>query len=99
MNILQFAVFFPQWSLNYPEIAKTFLKNVKIIALMEFIPTDDLTDAISDWFGFVKCDGSNEQDCDKLTEEAIKENEENDKSLSRRMLLGDEEIEDDEDDP
>ena len=63
VNIMQFAVYLPRWKLSYPQNVKSFLSAVKVIALMEFLPTDWLTDGLSDVFGMSECDGSDEADC------------------------------------
>ena len=73
---MQFAVFLPMWAVNYPALVLAFLKSVKVIAFMEFLPTDWLTDGISDTFGMNKCDGSQESDCAEIANEAIKLDEE-----------------------
>ena len=66
VNIMQFAVYLPLWSLNYPATVTSFLKAVKVIALMEFLPTDWLNDGLSDAFGMSKCDGSQESECGRF---------------------------------
>lgn len=60
VNILQFAVFLPLWSLNYPQIVKSFLQAVKIIAFFEFLPTGWFSDALSDLFGLSDCSDDDE---------------------------------------
>lgn len=96
-------MFFPTWKINYPEMSKAFLEAVKIIAMLEFIPSDWLTDPISDWLGFPKCDGQDESQCDEALTEAIEDEQqqskvsESNRRLSRRDLAanaGDEEEED-----
>ena len=72
VSIMQFAVFLPMWTVNYPALVLAFLKAVKVIAFNEFLPTDWLTDGISDVFGMNKCDGSQESDCARIANEAIK---------------------------
>jgi hypothetical protein len=47
------------WKLNYPPNALAVLNFIKMIALLEFLPTGWLTDLLSDWFGIVKEDGEN----------------------------------------
>ena len=42
INLLQFAVFMQQWQLSYPNNCLTFLKYIKSLALMEFIPKDEI---------------------------------------------------------
>ena len=39
VNILQFMVYIPRWKLNFPSNAVGVLNFLKMIALMEFIPT------------------------------------------------------------
>ena len=51
VNILQFAAYFPLWQLNYSFEVKSFLKNIKLLVLMEFLPTEGITDQLSEWFG------------------------------------------------
>lgn len=51
INLLQMAVFFPMWKLNYSENAKAFLEYSKMIALMEFLPSHLITDPISELLG------------------------------------------------
>ena len=90
VNIMQFAVFLPLWTINYPALVLAFLKAVKVIAFMEFLPTDWLTDGISDAFDMNKCDGSQESDCVRIAEEAIKldeekKTEEEEDTLRRRL--------------
>ena len=103
VNIMQFAVFLPLWTINYPAKVLAFLKAVKVIAFMEFLPTDWLIDGISDTFGMNKCDGSQESDCTEAAMEAVKLDEENssgEETLRRRLerLLDIDNDEDDEDD-
>ena len=103
VNIMQFAVFLPLWTINYPAKVLAFLKAVKVIAFMEFLPTDWLTDGISDTFGMNKCDGSQESDCTEAAKEAVKLDEENssrEEKLRRRLqrlLYNDDDDEDDDD--
>ena len=103
VNIMQFAVFLPLWTINYPAKVLAFLKAVKVIAFMEFLPTDWLTDGISDTFGMNKCDGSQESDCTEVAKEAVKLDEENssgEETLRRRLerLLDNDYDEDDDND-
>ena len=51
VNLLQFEVFMLNWQISIPYRAEAFLKYIKLLALMEFIPSEWLTDAISDFFG------------------------------------------------
>ena len=50
INILQFAVFMQQWGLSWPNNSKTFLQLLKNLALMEFMPKDEIIDFVSDYF-------------------------------------------------
>ena len=47
------------WKLKYPANAHAVLKFIKMIALMEFLPTGWFTVLLSDWFGIVKGDENN----------------------------------------
>ena len=105
VNIMQFAVFLPMWTINYPTMVLAFLKAIKVIAFMEFLPTDWLTDGISDVFGMSKCDGSQESDCISIAKKAIKldedkssEDEARRRRLLERLLDNDNEYVDGEDD-
>ena len=49
----------PSWKLNYPPNALAVFNFIKMIALMEFMPTGWFTDLLSDWFGIVKGDEEN----------------------------------------
>ena len=51
VNLLQFEVFMLLWQISIPYKAEAFLKYIKLLALMEFIPSKWLTDAISDFLG------------------------------------------------
>ena len=48
VNILQFAVFMEQWKLSLPNNGRKFLQVMKNLALMEFLPTDQVVDFMSD---------------------------------------------------
>jgi hypothetical protein len=48
--VLQFVVFMSNWKLDFPANALSFLKLLKMIALMEFLSTDWFTDTLSKWF-------------------------------------------------
>ena len=67
VNLMQFMVFFPLWELNYTYDMQNFLLSARSLALMEFLPTEQFTDWLSDWFGLNTC----AQSCDDLIEEAI----------------------------
>ena len=64
INLLQMAVFFPQWKLSFSDNAKSFLKFAKMIALMEFLPFHLITDPMSDLFGLESDCDSEEEICD-----------------------------------
>ena len=51
MNTLQFLVFITKWKLDFPVNALNVLEYIKMIALMEFIPTTWFTNTLSNWFG------------------------------------------------
>jgi hypothetical protein len=59
INALQLFMFMSKWKLNYPANALSVLNFIKMIALMEFLPTGWFTDLLSDWFGIVKGDKAN----------------------------------------
>jgi len=59
VNLLQFLVFIPKWSINIPPNALAILIQLKAIALMEFIPTKEITSKISGWLGMDPDDDSN----------------------------------------
>ena len=48
-----------RWKLDYPANTNSVLKFIKMIALMEFMPTEWFTDILSDWFGIQKGDDQN----------------------------------------
>ena len=54
VNLLQFEVFILLWQVSIPYKAEAFLKYIKLLALMEFIPSEWLTDAISEILS-IKC--------------------------------------------
>lgn len=53
INLLQMAVYFPLWKLNYSQNAISFLKFFKMIVLMEFLPTHLITEPLAELFGIV----------------------------------------------
>ena len=75
INILQFAVFISQWQLCLPNNGRNFLKLLKNLALMEFIPTDKIVDFISRTLGLESepdcedCVNDSETDTRRLQEE------------------------------
>ena len=48
-----------RWKIDYPANTNSVLKFIKMIALMEFMPTEWFTDILSDWFGIQKGDDQN----------------------------------------
>ena len=51
VNILQFVVFIAiNWENLTPAKTISFLKSLKTIALLEFLPTDKIDDTFFDWF-------------------------------------------------
>ena len=69
VNLLQFEVFILLWQISIPYGAEAFLKYIKLLALMEFIPSKWLTDAISDFLG-IEC-----KDGDETCQDEIEESE------------------------
>jgi len=59
VNLLQFLVFIPKWNINIPSNALAVLQQLKSIALMEFIPTKEITGKISGWLAMDPDDDSN----------------------------------------
>jgi len=51
INLLQMAVYFPLWKLNYSQNAISFLKFFKMIVLMEFLPTHLITEPLQELLG------------------------------------------------
>lgn len=49
VNLLQFLVYMQRWTILYPANSLAFLKYIKSIALMEFIPSKQITDKLSAW--------------------------------------------------
>ena len=47
INLLQFTVFMSEWQLSYSNNSASFLKFVKMIALMEFLPKDEVIDFLT----------------------------------------------------
>ena len=48
-----------RWKLDYPANTNSVLKFIKMIALIEFMPTEWFTDILSDWFGIQRGDDRN----------------------------------------
>ena len=42
MNLLQFLIYMQMWMIKLPPITQTFLKELKSIAFMDFIPKEDI---------------------------------------------------------
>ena len=61
VNLLQFEVFMILWQVRIPYKAEAFLKYIKLLALMEFIPSKWLTDSISKTLD-IRC-GENTEAC------------------------------------
>jgi hypothetical protein len=59
VNMLQFLVFMQLWQIELPENARIVIKFLKSIALLEFIPTAQITGAISEKLGLDATDESN----------------------------------------
>lgn len=51
VTLLQFVVFMRAWQVLLPAKADTFLKSLKSLALLEFLPTENLDKWIMDLFG------------------------------------------------
>ena len=62
VNLLQFEVFMILWQIRIPYKAEAFLKYIKLLALMEFIPSQWFIDSISETLG-ISCQ-ENDQICD-----------------------------------
>lgn len=88
INLLQMAVYFPMWKLNYSQNAISFLKFFKMIVLMEFLPTHLITEPLMELFGIAK------QENDLELVECIESDDDcesqNNSSGSLRRLLEDE---------
>ena len=67
VNLLQFEVFMLLWQIQIPYKAEAFLKYLKLLALMEFIPSEWLTDAMSELFG-IQCEEGDETCEDDIDE-------------------------------
>ena len=53
INLLQFSVFMTKWQLSYPNNCHAVLKYIKNLALMEFLPKDEVIDFL---IGDEECD-------------------------------------------
>lgn len=51
MNLLQFLIFMQQWLIKLPNTSSIFLKELKSIALYEFIPMEEIKGWVEDLFG------------------------------------------------
>ena len=47
------------WQISIPYKAEAFLKYIKLLALMEFVPSAWLTDTISEWLS-IECEEEDE---------------------------------------
>ena len=57
VNLYQFLIFVEQWKLSYPINASLFLGSLKNLVLMEFLPTQYVSNWLTDVFGLAdKCD-------------------------------------------
>ena len=71
INIVQFGVFIGKWKLSFSNYGLKFLNRIKILVLMEFLPTDEFIDWISEKLGI-------SQDCEECDVDDVD---------SRRRLL------------
>ena len=69
VNLLQFTVFMSEWQLSYPNNSIAFLKYLKNLALMEFLPKDEIINFLSGY----AC-----EDCEEESEERRRVLQEND---------------------
>ena len=67
VNLLQFEVFMLLWQISIPYKAEAFLKYIKLLALMEFIPSAWFTDAVSELLD-VQCEEENSTCQDSVDE-------------------------------
>ena len=94
INILQFAVFMSQWQLSLPNNGGSFLRLLKSLALMEFIPTERIIDFFSSTLGCdiepncADCIEDSEASSRQLEEQSDPSNFENDSSSSAMQNLG-----------
>lgn len=51
MNLLQFLIFMQMWLISLPPTTKIVLKELKTLALLEFIPTQTFKDALKQFLG------------------------------------------------
>lgn len=67
INLLQFMVFISDWQLSYPKYGHAFLKYLKNLALMEFLPKDAVIDKLSQMLGL------DEEDCEDCGDDSNSE--------------------------
>ncbi len=58
MNLLQFLIFMQMWLISLPSTTKIILKELKTLALLEFIPTQAFKDSLKQFLG-----QSEKEDC------------------------------------
>ena len=51
MNILQFLIFMREWQIYIPARAASFIKELRNLALLEFIPLKWFQDSVKQLFG------------------------------------------------
>lgn len=66
MNILQFLIFMREWNIYLPGKATTFIKELRKLALLEFIPLKWFQDSVKSVFGMQT--ESSDTDSDSCTE-------------------------------
>jgi len=92
MNLLQFLIFMQQlWRIRLPPTASVILKQLKVMALMEFIPTQWFKDSIRELLGLEKpCEGDCLSDAESLPELALEEAKSTDllDNLGAMVFLG-----------
>lgn len=67
MNILQFLIFMREWKIYLPGKAATFIKELRKLALLEFIPLKWFQDSFKSLFG-MEVDESADAEADSCTE-------------------------------
>ena len=68
VGLFQFLVFVEKWQLSYPTNALVFLRNIKNLVLMEFIPTEEISLWMTDKLGLGSQCEEDEEDCELETE-------------------------------
>ena len=51
VSLLQFMVYMRNWQVDIPSETDAFLKQLKALALLEFLPTDKIDNELIDLFG------------------------------------------------